>query len=149
MSKTINKVFLLGHVGRDPEIKFAMSGMKIARLSLATSYRTKGPNGDYADNAQWHLCEAFDKIAEVIEKWVKKGSQVCIEGEIRSQKYTDKSGIDKTVTKILIHDLTLLDGKQENQQQPTAQPKPYANQTPVENKIIENFDAALIDDVPF
>jgi single-strand DNA-binding protein len=92
----MNKVMLYGHVGKDPDIKTLESGKKIAKFSLATSKKIKDN-----DVTQWHNIIFWDKQAEVIEKYVKKGSSLIIEGEIQYREYEDKEGVKKYFTEIL------------------------------------------------
>ena len=109
MAKGVNKVFLLGNVGKDPEIKSTASGMQIATFSLATADRAKDAQGNWGDKSEWHNIVCFDKTADVVKNYVKKGSQLLIEGKIQTRSWDDKtSGEKKYRTEILCNDLTLL-----------------------------------------
>jgi len=111
MAKGTNKAFLLGHVGRDPEIRFTASGMTIARFSLATADRQKDSQGNWEDKAEWHSLVAFQRTAEIVRDYVKKGTQLFIEGKIQTRSWDDKAtGEKKYRTEILIDELTLLGG---------------------------------------
>ena len=113
MAKGVNKVILLGNVGKDPEIRATQGGMTIASFSLATADRQKDQSGQYVDKTEWHNMVAFQRTAEVVRDYVKKGTQIMIEGKIQTRSWDDKeSGQKKSRTEILINDLTLLGGGQ-------------------------------------
>ncbi len=112
MAKGVNKVFLLGNVGKDPEIKSTAGGMAIATFGLATAERTKGQDGQWTDKTEWHNIVCFQRTAEIVRDYVKKGSQLFIEGRISTRSWDDKtSGEKKYRTEILCNELTLLGGK--------------------------------------
>jgi len=101
--KSVNKVTLIGAVGKDPEVRYTQAGMAIANFSLATSKKNK----EKSDVTQWHNIVAFQKTAELIQQYVKKGSKLYIEGEIQYQEY-DKDGEKRYTTKIVANDLSFL-----------------------------------------
>ena len=112
MAKGVNKVFLLGNVGKDPEIRSTQGGMTVASFSLATADRTKGQDGQWTDKTEWHNIVCFQRTAEVVRDYVKKGSQILVEGKISTRSWDDKtSGEKKYKTEILCNELTLLGGK--------------------------------------
>ncbi len=112
MAKGVNKVFLLGNVGKDPEIRATAGGMQVASFSLATAERTKGQDGQWTDKTEWHNIVCFQRTAEIVRDYVKKGSQILVEGRIASRSWDDKaSGEKKYRTEILVSELTLLGGK--------------------------------------
>jgi single-strand DNA-binding protein len=112
MAKGVNKVFLLGNVGKDPEIRSTAGGMQVASFSLATADRAKDAQGNWADKTEWHNIVCFQRTAEVVRDYVKKGSQILIEGKIQTRSWDDKtSGEKKYRTEILCNELTLLGGK--------------------------------------
>ncbi len=109
MAKGVNKVFLLGNVGKDPEIRTTPGGMTVATFSLATADRAKDAQGNWADKTEWHNLVAFQRTAEIIRDYVKKGTQIFVEGKIQTRSWDDKeSGQKKYRTEILINDLSLL-----------------------------------------
>jgi single-strand DNA-binding protein len=109
MAKGVNKVFLLGNVGKDPEIRATAGGMTIASFGLATAERTKGQDGQWTDKTEWHNIVCFQRTAEIVRDYVKKGSQVFVEGRITNRSWDDKeSGQKKYRTEILVNELTLL-----------------------------------------
>jgi single-strand DNA-binding protein len=114
MAKSVNKVILVGNVGKDPEIKFAGSGTAVATFSLATSDRTKDPAGTWTDRTEWHNLVAFQRTAEIIRDYVKKGSKLYIEGRIQTRSWDDKETNQKKYrTEIIVNDLVLLSGRGE------------------------------------
>jgi single-strand DNA-binding protein len=115
MPKGVNKATLLGHVGMDPEIRATQGGTTVANLSLATSERCK-QGEEWVDHTEWHNLVAFQRTAEVVRDYVKKGSQILIEGKLQTQTWDDKeSGQKRYKTVILISDLVLLGGGQERE----------------------------------
>ncbi len=112
MAKGVNKVFLLGNVGKDPEIRSTAGGMQVASFSLATADRAKDAQGNWADKTEWHNIVCFQRTAEIVRDYVKKGSQILVEGKIQTRSWDDKaSGEKKYKTEILCNELTLLGGK--------------------------------------
>lgn len=116
MAKSINKAILVGNVGKDPEIKFAANGNAVASFSLATSDRTKDQAGNWVDRTEWHNIVAFQRTAEIIRDYVKKGSKLYIEGRIQTRSWDDQSsGQKKYRTEIVVNDLVLLSGRGEGE----------------------------------
>jgi len=112
MAKGVNKVFLLGNVGKDPEIRSTAGGMTVASFSLATADRQKDAQGNWADKTEWHNLVCFQRTAEIVRDYVKKGSQIFVEGKIQTRSWDDKtSGEKKYKTEILVNELSLLGGK--------------------------------------
>jgi len=112
MAKGVNKVFLLGNVGKDPEIRTTAGGMTVASFSLATADRAKDAQGNWADKTEWHNLVCFQRTAEIVRDYVKKGSQLFVEGKIQTRSWDDKtSGEKKYKTEILVNELSLLGGK--------------------------------------
>lgn len=109
MAKGVNKVLLLGNVGKDPEIKSTQGGTMVASFSLATADRQKDQTGQWVDKSEWHNLVAFNRTAEIVRDYVKKGTQLYIEGKIQTRSWDDKeSGQKKYRTEILVNEMTLL-----------------------------------------
>jgi len=109
MAKGVNKVFILGHVGKEPEIRTTSGGMTIASFTVATADRQKDAQGNWQDKTEWHNMVAFQRTAEIVRDYVKKGTQLFIEGKIQTRSWEDKeSGQKKYKTEILINELSLL-----------------------------------------
>ena len=119
MAGSVNKVILVGNLGRDPEIRSTQDGTKIANLSLATSETWRDRNsGERRERTEWHRVVIFnDKLSEVAEKYLRKGSKVYIEGQLQTRKWTDQSGVEKYTTEVVLQrfrgELTMLDGRQD------------------------------------
>ena len=112
MAKGVNKVLLLGNVGKDPEIRASQGGMTIASFTLATADRQKDQAGQWVDKTEWHNLVAFGRTAEIVRDYVKKGSQLFVEGKIQNRSWDDKeSGQKKYRTEILVNDMSLLGGR--------------------------------------
>lgn len=116
----INKVILIGNLGKDPEVKYLNSGVAVANLSLATTESYKNKEGERVSQTEWHNVVLWRGLAEVAEKWLKKGSSVYIEGKIRSRKWEDKEGNTRYTTEILGDNMTMLGKKEDNTSQATA-----------------------------
>ena len=112
MPKSVNKVILLGNVGKDPEVKFLPSGSAVANLAIATSERFKDKGGEWQERTEWHNLVAYQRLAAIIRDYVKKGNKLYIEGRIQTRSWDDKtSGEKKYKTEILCNELTLLGGR--------------------------------------
>ncbi len=109
MAKGVNKVLLLGNVGKDPEIRATQGGMTIATFTLATADRQKDQTGNWVDKTEWHNLVAFARTAEIVRDYVKKGTQLFIEGKIQTRSWDDKeSGAKRYRTEILVNEMSLL-----------------------------------------
>ena len=114
---SVNKVILLGRVGNDPEVKFMPSGNAVVNLSMATNRKFKNQDsGSYEDKTEWHRVVYFGKLAEIVEKYLDKGSKVYVEGKLQTRKWQDKSGADRWTTEIVGNELTMLDSRSGSQQ---------------------------------
>lgn len=115
MAKSVNKVFLLGNVGKDPEIRSTGGGTMVASFGLATSERYKDQQGNFQDRTEWHNIVAYARLAEIIRDYVKKGSKLFIEGRITTRNWDDKEHAGRKVyrTEIIVSDLSLLSGRDE------------------------------------
>jgi len=114
MAKSVNKVILVGNLGKDPEVKYTPTGVPVAKFSLATNERFKDKGGEWQDRTEWHNIVAWQRLAEIVGEYVKKGSKVYIEGRLQTSSWEDKqSGEKKYRTEIIAHDLVLLGGRGE------------------------------------
>jgi len=108
MAKSVNKVFLLGNLGKDPEVKYTPSGMCVAKFSLATNERQKDRDGNWQDKTEWHNLVAFNKTAEIVAEYVKKGSKVFVEGKLQTSSWDDReSGQKRYRTEIIVNQLVM------------------------------------------
>src|SRR5579883_96365 len=116
MAGSVNKVILIGNLGRDPEVRTTQNGTKVANLSLATSenWRDKS-TGERKEKTEWHRVVIFGTLADIAEKYLKKGSKVYVCGQLQTRKWTDQSGQEKYTTEVVLQgfnsELTMLDGK--------------------------------------
>lgn len=106
-----NKVQLIGNLGQNPEIKTLEGGKKLARFNIATNESYRNANGEKITETQWHNLVAFGKLAEIIEKYVTKGSEVAVEGKLTYRTYNDKVGVKKYFTEIQVNELLMLGEK--------------------------------------
>jgi single-strand DNA-binding protein len=114
MARSVNKVTLLGNVGKDPEIRSSASGVMVANLALATSDRQKDAQGNWQDRTEWHNLVAFNRTAEIVRDYVKKGSKLYIEGKIQTRNWDDKeTGQKRYRTEIIVNELILLTSRDE------------------------------------
>ncbi|MCX6141069.1 MAG: single-stranded DNA-binding protein [Candidatus Kapabacteria bacterium] len=111
MSRTLNKVMLIGNVGKDPDVNFTPSGVKVAQLRLATSESWKDKDGAVQEHTDWHTIIAWRGLADVVERLVHRGSRIYIEGKIQSRSFEDRDGNKRYVTEIVADNLLLLDAK--------------------------------------
>jgi single-strand DNA-binding protein len=112
--KSVNKVILIGNLGKDPEVKYTQGGMPVAKFSLATNERFKDKEGQWQDRTEWHNIVAFQRLAEIVGEYLKKGGKCFIEGSLRTSSWDDKeTGQKKYKTEIIANDLVLLSGRGE------------------------------------
>lgn len=114
----VNKVILIGNLGKDPEVRYLDNGVAVANLSLATSENYKNKQGERVTQTEWHDVVLWRGLAEVAEKYLKKGSSVYIEGKLRTNKWVDKDENTRYKTEVLADKLTML-GRSQNQEQST------------------------------
>jgi single-strand DNA-binding protein len=116
MAKSVNKVILIGNLGKDPEVKYTPSGLPVANFSLATNERYKDKDGNWQDRTEWHNIVAWQRLAEIAGEYLKKGRSVYIEGRLQTRSWDDKeSGQKKYRTEIVAQDLVLLGGRGEGE----------------------------------
>ena len=112
MAKSLNKVMLIGNLGKDPELRFMSSGVPVATFTMATNESWKDQEGNLQERTEWHNIVAWRKLAEICGEWLKKGKKVYIEGRIQTRSYDDKNtGAKKYMTEIVADSMIMLDGK--------------------------------------
>ena len=134
----VNKVILIGNLGKDPEVRYLENGVAVANFSLATTESYKNKEGEKVSQTEWHNIVLWRGLAEIAEKFLKKGSAVYIEGKIRSRKWEDKEGNTRYTTEILGDNITMLGKKEDNTTQSTV--------TPTKEEILQEEKG---DDLPF
>lgn len=148
---SVNKVILVGNLGRDPEMRSFPSGEQVANASLATTDKWRDKqSGEMKEHTEWHRLVFNGRLAEIVGQYLRKGSQIYVEGSIRTRKWTDQNGQDRYSTEIRVDQMQMLGGKGEGQQPQTTAPahKPASNSTAAEVARaggIEDTD----DDIPF
>ncbi|HVZ59474.1 MAG TPA: single-stranded DNA-binding protein [Terriglobales bacterium] len=112
MAKSVNKVILLGNLGKDPEVKYTPQGTAVAKFTLATNERYKDKEGQWQDRTEWHNLVAWQRTAEIVGEYLKKGSSIYIEGTLRTNSWDDKeTGQKKYRTEVIVNELVMLGGK--------------------------------------
>lgn len=152
MSRGVNKVILIGNLGRDPEVRYMPSGSAVANVTLATSESWKDrQTGEQQERTEWHNVAFFNRLAEIAGEYLRKGSKIYVEGSLRTRKWQGKDGQDRYTTEIIANEMQMLDSRggggsapaREQQQRPmqSSAPQDSADSAPP----MEDFD----DDIPF
>jgi len=138
---SLNRVTLIGRLGKDPEIRTFSEGVKKASFSIATSEKYRDKNGELKEETQWHNIVAFRMLADRSESYLKKGMQVYIEGKLTSRSYTDKDGVEKRITEIVANNLMILEKRDtsETTEQHTIKEEPP----------LPEYNDLVADDLPF
>lgn len=156
MARGINKAILVGHLGKDPEVRYTAGGSAMANITVATTESWKDKqSGEKQERTEWHRVVFFGRLAEIVAEYLKKGAQVYIEGRIQTRKWQDKDGNDRYTTEIVANEMQMLGsragaggGTDNYNQEPPAQQQPGggASSAPASNAVVEqDFD----DDIPF
>jgi single-strand DNA-binding protein len=141
MSRGINKVILIGNLGADPETRYMPSGSAVTNLRLATSESWKDKtSGEQQERTEWHRVAMFGRLAEIAAEYLRKGSQVYIEGSLRTRKWQDKDGNDRWSTEVVANEMQMLGGRAESSAPARSAPAAVAESGPS-----DGFD----DDIPF
>jgi single-strand DNA-binding protein len=154
MAKSVNRVFLLGNTGRDPEIRSTGSGKMVANFSLATAERYKDQQGNWQERTEWHNIVVYDRLAEIVRDYVKKGSKLFVEGRLNTRNWEDKDHPGRKVyrTEIIVSDLSLLSGREEGGTRAASSAGPSASfdQRPASGQDDFGQAAEISDeDIPF
>ncbi len=146
---SLNKAMIIGRLGRDPEVRYTQSNTAVATLSVATSERYKDKQGEWKENTEWHRVVAWGRLAEICQEYLKKGSQVYIEGPIQTRQWEDKEGQTRYTTEIKALTMTMLDSKGSSEGGESVPSQPD-NSQPVSSNVdlSEDFDD-MDDDLPF
>ncbi len=146
---SINKVILLGHVGKDAEVRYLDNGVAVASFSLATSETYTAKNGEKVTTTEWHNIIAWRATGEFAGKYIKKGIQIYVEGQIRTRSYDDKEGHKKYVTEIYASNIQLL-GRKDSTEGQTQAPAANYSKTETVSSSVSDFNASdSADDLPF
>jgi single-strand DNA-binding protein len=132
---SLNNVQLIGNIGRDPELRYMPDGTPTVQVSIATSETWKDrATGEQKESTEWHRVVFYQGLAEVVGKYLKKGSKLYVQGKLKTRKYTDKDGVEKYVTEIRAGELIMLDGKRKEDQSP-AEGTPHQAEDPSDDDI--------------
>jgi len=146
---SVNKVIIIGNLGKDPEVRYLPSGDAVANITVATTDRYKDKQtGEAKEITEWHRINFFGRQAEVAGQYLRKGSQVYVEGSLRTRKWTDKDGQEKYSTEIRADNMQMLGGKHEGQSSAPARQQPAPQNKPAGVKPSTGFDD-MDDDIPF
>jgi single-strand DNA-binding protein len=150
MARGVNKVILVGNLGNDPETKYTQGGMCVCRISLATTSVRKDRDGNSQERTEWHRVVFFGKLGEIAGEYLKKGSQVYVEGSLRYGKYTDQQGVERYTTDIAADEMQMLGGRPggEQRQEPQRRQPEQRPAAPAQsaNRFPDDF---ADDDIPF
>ena len=150
---SLNKVILIGHLGRDPENRYLPSGEQVTNISVATTENwTDKQSAEKKSLTEWHRCVFFGKLAEIAGQYLKKGSQVYVEGRIRTNKYTDRDGVERYQTQIIADTMQMLGSKQDGNAQPAGTKRPAQRNSYAEAKQTGRMPYQHADDdsdIPF
>lgn len=152
MARGVNKVILVGNLGADPEIRYTPSGTAVVTVSIATSSAWKDKqSGETKEQTEWHRVVFFNRLAEIVNEYLKKGAKVYVEGSLRTRKWTDKNNVEKYTTEIIADEMQMLDGRGVGQSESagasTSNSKSSASTTPATAQITPATD--FDDDIPF
>ena len=145
----VNKVILVGHVGADPEVRDLPSGSSVATFSIATSEKYKNKAGETVEQTEWHRLELWEGLAKIAQQYVKKGSQVYVEGKIKTEEWTDKDGVAKKGIRIRVNTMTLLGSASGNNNNNNNTPNTSNEPKKVVNADYSDNSPAPDDDLPF
>ncbi len=148
---SINKVILIGNLGSDPEVKYLDGDRAVANFSLATNESYTDKQGNKITQTEWHRIEMWDALAKIAEKYLTKGRQVYIEGKIKTDKWTDKDGVDKYTTRIRANTLQMLGNKEDRSNEGSSNTGSNTSQpvTPPATEKPTNQEPSELDDLPF
>lgn len=149
---SVNKVIIVGNLGADPETRYLPSGDAVTNIRVATTDKWKDKNsGETKEQTEWHNINFFGKLAEIAGQYLRKGSQVYVEGSLRTRKYTDKNGVEKYATDIRADTMQMLGSRQGMGEGPTSAPAPQRQAAAPQNRAPaapSGFDD-MDDDIPF
>ncbi len=159
---SINKVILVGNLGKDPEVRYMPNGDAVANITIATSESWKDKNtGEKKELTEWHRVVFYRKLAEIVGQYLKKGSAVYVEGSIKTRKWTDKEGVERYTTEINANEMQMLGGKNsggsggetdyDQSREGTSATRPTQSSAPAQNSVSKKSAdfADLDDDIPF
>jgi single-strand DNA-binding protein len=151
MAGSVNKVILIGRLGKDPELKYTPSGTPVAKFTLATDEAFKDQSGELQKRTEWHNIVAWKRLAEICGEYLTKGKQVYIEGSIQSRQYQDKEGIKRTFYEIVARQMTMLGSRGDSERPAAERPPAQTSAAPAASHETEEMPSSEItdEDIPF
>ena len=148
---SINKVIIIGNVGRDPELRYTPSGAAVCNVTVATSRNWKDKtSGEKVEETEWHRVVFYDRLAEIAGEYLKKGRSVYVEGRLKTRKWTDKDGAEKYTTEIVADNMQMLGGRDDGERTERPAERPAQRQAPKPApKASANAFSDMDDDIPF
>ena len=146
---SVNKVILVGRLGRDPETRYIPNGDAITNFSLATDEQWRDRNGERQTRTEWHNVSLYGKLGEIAGQYLRKGSQVFIEGKIQSRKYTDKDGIERTAYDIIGNEMKMLGNRNDGSDSGNNNAAPPTSNAPPQHESTTAPIDDIDDDIPF
>lgn len=144
------KLTAVGRLGKDPEVRHSANGAAIANFSIACSEKRKDKDtGELKEDTEWINCVAFSRLAEIVQEWVTKGSLVLIEGKLKTRKYTDKNGIERQSTEVILSEMKMLGSSRTASEPKQTQTKPKDTASPARNGATPPAFDQFDDDIPF
>lgn len=143
----VNRVILVGNLGKDPEVRSLENGTKVASFPLATSESYTDKNGEKQTKTEWHNIVVWRGLADVVDKYVKKGNQIYVEGKLRTRSWEDKEGNKRYTTEVVVDNMTMLGGRRENNEEGSYN-RPQEKTEAAETES-NPFDTSEADDLPF
>lgn len=145
---SVNKVILVGHLGKDPEVRYMSNGEAVANVSLATSENWKDKDGQKKEKTEWHHLVFYRRLAEIAGEYLKKGAQIYVEGKIQTRKWQDKeTGADRYTTEIIVNEMKMLGSKGTTDLEKTPQAATHTSSDSAEPA--KKFDDNFENDIPF
>lgn len=153
MARGVNKVMLIGNLGADPEVRYTPNGNAVANITLATSmtWRDK-QNGELQERTEWHRIVFFNRLAEIVGEYLRKGSKIYVEGSLRTRKWQDKNGVDRYTTEIIANEMHMLDSKNGGNQMDYNNNQSSSHQSSGSQQPVAAMDSDIPDfddDIPF
>lgn len=149
MARGVNKVILIGNLGSDPEVRYTPSGSAVANVNLATSetWRDK-QSGELQDRTEWHRIVFFNRLAEIVGEYLRKGSKIYVEGSLRTRKWQDKNGVERHTTEIIANEMHILDSRSGGQGAHAGHEE-HKKELVTEASGAPHIDDNFEDDIPF
>lgn len=152
MARGVNKVILVGNLGNDPEVRYTPNGNAVANISVATSesWRDK-QSGESQERTEWHRVVFFNRLAEIVGEYLRKGAKIYVEGALRTRKWTDKTGVERYTTEIIASEMQMLDSKGGNgaDKAMNAIPPHPAQTSNIDVDVAKHDEPVIDDDIPF